>query len=96
MFKSVFAKYIAAFTSIIFISFLVLVVLIVSMVNNYAVTAKQEQLENAAVTAAGFLSVRMHGDNADPEAFATMVSELQVDIDRILTFGQQARQCLYA
>ncbi len=84
MFKSVFAKYIAAFTSIIFISFLVLVVLIVSMVNNYAVTAKREQLENAAVTAAGFLSVRMQGDNTDPEAFAGMVSALQVDVDRIL------------
>ena len=32
MFKSVFAKYIAAFTSIIFISFLVLVVLIVALI----------------------------------------------------------------
>lgn len=85
MFKSVFAKYIAAFTSIIFISFLVLVVLIVSMVNNYAVTAKQEQLENSAVTVAGFLSVRMHGDNTDPAAFAQMVTGLQVDVDRILS-----------
>ena len=48
MFKSVFAKYISAFMFIIFISFIVLVLIITSMVNSYAVNAKEAVLSRAA------------------------------------------------
>ena len=44
MFKSVFAKYIISFMLIIFISFALLVSIITGMVDNYAVTSKQQIL----------------------------------------------------
>lgn len=55
MFKSVFAKYIVTFMSIICVSFLILVVIITSMVNSYALNAKEALLSNAAHTTAEYL-----------------------------------------
>ena len=81
MFKSVFAKYISAFMCIIFISFLLLVVIITSMVNNYAVNAKKDQLSNTAESAAAFLEARTDMISTD---FKKMIELHCEDVDRML------------
>ncbi|MBO5327330.1 MAG: HAMP domain-containing histidine kinase [Clostridia bacterium] len=81
MFKSVFAKYISAFMCIIFISFLLLVVIITSMVNNYAVNAKKDQLSNTAESAAAFLEARTDMISTD---FKKMIELYCEDVDRML------------
>lgn len=81
MFKSVFAKYISAFMFIIFISFLLLVVIITSMVNNYAVNAKKELLSNTATGAAEFLEARTDMISTD---FTKMIELYSDDVDRML------------
>ena len=73
MFKSVFAKYVTTFMSIIFVSFLILVLLITSMVNRYAVGAKQDLLENAALGMADFLGVGMKNSVTESGAFEKMI-----------------------
>lgn len=82
MFKSVFAKYILTFMSIIFISFLLLVVIVTAMVNNYAVNAKEEILANTASGAAEFLEART--TSLLKTDFARMVEGAQEDVDSML------------
>ena len=84
MFKSVFAKYITTFMSIIFVSFLILVLLITMMVNNYAVEAKQGLLENAARGMADFLGARMENSNTQKNAFERMINSISDDVDRTM------------
>ena len=83
MFKSVFAKYITTFMLIIFVSFLLLVLLITAMVNNYAVNAKKKLLDNTADFAAGYLSDRMESGNTESDAFAKMILRMSGDVDRM-------------
>ena len=87
MFKSVFAKYITTFMLIIFVSFLLLVLLITAMVNNYAVNAKKKLLDNTADFAAGYLSDRMESGNTESDAFAKMILRMSGDVDRMLLAG---------
>lgn len=82
MFKSVFAKYIITFMSIICISFLILVVIITSMVNNYALDAKEDLLSNAAHGAADYLGSKTGGSLSTD--FTKMVETSADDIDRVL------------
>ena len=82
MFKSVFAKYILTFMLIIFISFLVLVVVVTSMVNNYAVSVKEEVLANTASGVAEFLEART--TSMLKTDFARMVEGSIEDVDSML------------
>ena len=83
MFKSVFAKYIVTFMSIICVSFLVLVVIITSMVNSYALDAKKELLSNAAHGTADYLGA--HTGASLSTDFEKMLEKTAADTDRILT-----------
>lgn len=82
MLKSVFAKYIVTFMAIICISFLILVVIITSMVNTYALKAKEEQLGNAAHGAAEYLTKKTAGTISSD--FRSMVEQSASDIDQVL------------
>ncbi len=82
MFKSVFAKYILTFMLIIFISFLVLVVIVTAMVNNYAVSAKEDVLANTASGVAEFLEART--TSLLKTDFARMIEGAQEDVDGML------------
>ena len=84
MFKSVFAKYITTFMCIIFISFLILTLLIVIMVNNYAADAKRDALSAAATNAADFLGDRMPANSTDKEGFARMIRTMTADANRVM------------
>ncbi len=83
MFKSVFAKYIVTFMSIICVSFLVLVVIITSMVNGYALSAKKDLLSGAAHGTADFLG-KQTGASLSTD-FEKMLEKNAEDTDRILT-----------
>ena len=54
MFKSVFAKYITTFIIIIFISFSMMLSVIVSLVNNYSVNIRSEIAKSAAHSAESY------------------------------------------
>jgi signal transduction histidine kinase len=82
MLKSVFAKYILTFMLIIFISFLILVVVVTSMVNNYAVSVKEEMLANTAAGVAEFLEART--TSMLKTDFARMVEGSREDVDSML------------
>lgn len=82
MFKSVFAKYIVGIMSIIFVSFLILVLIITGMVNSYAADAKEAQLANAAHGASEFLQARTK--NVTVESFSKIIDNDQADVDRML------------
>ena len=89
MFKSVFAKYISAFMFIIFISFAVLVLIITSMVNSYAVNAKEEALTRAASGTAAFLEEK--ATNLSKTDFVGMIERSEAEVDRTLrVFGASA------
>ncbi len=82
MFKSVFAKYITTFMLIVFVSFLLLVLIITSMVNNYALDAKREQLSHAAHSAVDFLESYIEGSSS--ANFGVLMEVAQDEVDRML------------
>ncbi len=55
MFRSVFAKYIAAFMSILLFSFFIIIVIIASIIGNYSENVKRESMENVALTTVSYL-----------------------------------------
>ncbi len=55
MFKSVYAKYIAAFMLIILLAFVVIIAIIASIIGAYSENAKAERMENSARSAGTFL-----------------------------------------
>ncbi len=59
MFKSIFAKYITAFMLIILISFVALIAIVTSTVNNYSVASKSDQIESAAHSVASYLEDKL-------------------------------------
>ena len=83
MFKSVFAKYIITFMVIIVVCFALLVSIIAGVVNNYAVTSKQQVLSQVARSAADFLSLRT--DAASENAFGQIISSSREDVDHVLS-----------
>lgn len=82
MFKSVFAKYITTFMCIICVSFVLLVVIVTGMVNNYAVTAKERVLSYAAHGAVSFLEEQT--DNLSTTNFRQMIETSGKEVDRML------------
>ena len=84
MFKSVFAKYISAFMLTIFVSFLVLVMVITTSINRYAVDAKRDVLMTAAKTTALFLGDRVSSADANPDHFNATIDACRIDLDRML------------
>ncbi len=83
MFKSVFAKYIITFMAIIFVCFALLVSIIAGVVNNYAVTSKQQVLSQVARGVADFLSLRT--DAVSENAFGQIISSSREDVDHVLS-----------
>ncbi len=76
MFRSVFAKYIAAFMSIILLSFLVIIAIIASIISGYSEDVKKETMQNSAVSAATYLEGQMAGDGQnDLAAYLSSNSE---------------------
>jgi hypothetical protein len=55
MFKSVFTKYLSAFTLILFVSFTILATVLYSAVNNYAQSEKSDSIIKVADTVLGFM-----------------------------------------
>ena len=82
MFKSVFAKYLLTFMIIVVVSFLILMVITVSMVNSYAESAKEELLSTVAEGTSEFLLGRT--ESLSPADFADMIERSQEDVDRML------------
>lgn len=56
MFKSVFAKYITTFTALLLASFLLLLLIVSSIFNNYSKEAEQRNMQGVAVAVSGHLS----------------------------------------
>ena len=61
MFRSVFAKYIVTFMSIILLSFLVIIVIIASIIGSYSEDVKMASMKNSAQSAAAYLEGEMAG-----------------------------------
>ncbi len=84
MFKSVFAKYITTFMLIIFVSFLILVLIVTGMVNNYAKTTREQLLSSTAHGAAEFLGARAESITS-ANKFSNVILASQPDVDNMLT-----------
>ena len=69
---------------IIFFSFLVLVLLITGMVNNYAADAQRTALSASAENAAAYLGGRIPPNSTDREAFPRLVRTMSGDVDKML------------
>lgn len=83
MLKSVFAKYITTFMFIIFVSFLILVLIVTGVVNNYAKTNKEQLLERTAQGAADFLGTR--AETLSPSnKLVNIILTSQPDLDNML------------
>lgn len=89
MFKSIFAKYITVFILIIFISFSMMLSIIVSLVNNYSVNIRTEIVKGAAKSAEAYLALCF--EESDLYDFRDFVSNNYTDIDNIV--GAVAKNC---
>ena len=61
MFKSIFAKYVSAFTAIVLCSFLIIILIISAIVGNYSERAKTDIMDNAAHTTASDIEESLDG-----------------------------------
>ena len=83
MFKSVFAKYIAAFMSIILLSFVVIIFIIASIIGAYSEGAKADLMENAARSAGAYLQGELaEGDFHD---LGDYMNEHKDDVSDVLS-----------
>ncbi|MBR2293902.1 MAG: HAMP domain-containing histidine kinase [Clostridia bacterium] len=88
MFRSVFAKYISAFLSIILLSFLLLVVVIASIIGNYSQQNKTELMETAAYSSATYLEGRLtESDSASLTETAALGQEDLTAIFSVIVAG---------
>ncbi|MFA5562499.1 MAG: ATP-binding protein [Eubacteriales bacterium] len=78
MFKSVFTKYMTAFAVIIFISFVMLSAIIGSMLNSYAIDAKQEDVAWAADVSHRWLSLQVQDFTEEDFAYYLQQSSPQL------------------
>lgn len=97
MFKSVFAKYVFAFMSIILLSFMVIIVIITLIISNYSEGAKADIMETAARSSATYLESKLSGtegddlpslmeiERQDVETMLSVVSSNSDDITLLLT-----------
>ncbi len=89
MFKSVFAKYITAFILIIFISFSMMLSIIVSLVNNYSVNIRAEIVKSAARSAESYLALRF--EESEVYDFRDFVFDNYTDVINVV--GSVAANC---
>ena len=82
MFKSVFAKYISAFMSIILFSFVIIIFVIASIVSNYAEDAKADIMETTARSSATFLESKLDGEDAGE--MSRVIASDQEEIETML------------
>ena len=97
MFKSVFAKYVFAFMSIILLSFLVILMIITLIISQYSEDAKADIMETAAYSSATYLESKlassegddlpflMESERQDVETMLSVVSSNSEDITLLLT-----------
>ena len=83
MFKSVFAKYITAFILIIFISFSMMLSVIVSLVNNYSLNIRSEIAKSAAHSADAYLSI--HFKESELYDFREFVDANYAEVSNIVS-----------
>jgi len=74
MFKSVFAKYVTVFLTIITLGFAVLLLIVTSIVNNYSASVKRHALENAA--GATRIALESSVYDAKPKDFQNMLNDV--------------------
>ena len=65
MFKSVFSKYVTAFMTIIIVSFVVVVIITLSVVGRYSTEAKKDDMKNCVHAAKSYVSSMMHSSHID-------------------------------
>ena len=82
MFKSVFAKYITAFMLIIFISFTMLAVITVTVVNNYSMEAKAEMMATSADSSRDYIEDKI--DSIGTARFNWFVTTYRSDLEMVL------------
>lgn len=83
MFKSVFAKYITTFILIIFISFSMMLSVIVSLVNNYSLNIHSEIAKSAAHSADAYLSI--HFKESNLYDFRQFIDENHAEVSNIIS-----------
>ncbi len=90
MFKSVFAKYIAAFMSIILLSFVVILVIIASIIGAYSADTKEDLMANAARTAGAFMESELtHEGGTDLSEYAALYGEEALDVLDTIVEGDE-------
>ncbi len=97
MFKSVFAKYVLAFMSIILLSFLMIIVIITLIISGYSEGVKADAMETAARSSATYLEGKLAGvkdddlpsllesEGQDVETVMSVASSNSEDITLLLT-----------
>ena len=80
MFKSIFAKYVSAFTAIVLCSFLMIILIISAIVGNYSEKAKAELMDNAAHTTAKYIEEALDGSS-----LSDMLAERGGDVESVLS-----------
>ena len=83
MFRSVFAKYIVAFMSIILLSFTVILVIMAMIISNYSEDAKADMMETAARSSATYLEGKLAA--ADGNDLGAIMETEQTDIETMLS-----------
>ena len=80
MLRSIFAKYVSAFTAIVLCSFLMIILIISAIVVNYSERAKAELMDNAAHTSAKYIE-----ESLDEKGLSAMLDERGGDVSEVLT-----------
>lgn len=83
MFRSVFTKYITVFMLIILVSFLILALIITSMVNEYAIDAKESVVSRTADAAGSF--VRNEFASQSQQDFPTFIKDNRANIQSVIS-----------
>lgn len=83
MFKSVFAKYITAFILIIFISFSMMLSVIVSLVNNYSMNIRSEIAKSAAHSAEAYFTYNFK--ESETYDFREFIDENYVEVNDVVS-----------
>ena len=98
MFKSVFAKYVTAFMTIITFGFVLLTIIVTSIVSNYSAQAKTELMDNAAqVTKVWLETAITDEENSDFEALVhSYENSLLTDLLNIFADGSDEMTVLLA
>lgn len=80
MLKSIFAKYVSAFTAIVLCSFIMIILIISAIVGNYSEKAKAELMDKAAHTSAEYIETSLDG-----RSLSEIIDERGEDVSVILS-----------